>query len=94
LSNRVQLISNQVQNDKLVLNTIWNSFQEVTKFKQDSKDNLIIDTTDPEQAKGQFYKIANNLQHDLSKHKGKSNRFFNKLPIPLIQILNSNKKDY
>lgn len=76
LSNRVQLISNQVQNDKLVLNTIWNSFQEVTKFKQDSRDNLIIDTTDPEQAKGQFYKIANNLQHDLSKHMGKSNRLY------------------
>lgn len=69
-------IPNQIENDKLILNTIWNSFQDITKLKQDSKDNLIIDTTDPEQAKGQFYKIANNLQHDLSKHKGKSNRLY------------------
>ena len=66
----------QTRNDSLVLNTIWQSFVEYSKFKQDTKDKLIIDVTDKYQADGQFSKIANSLQFDLSLHKGKSNRLY------------------
>ncbi|MDA3613770.1 hypothetical protein [Polluticaenibacter yanchengensis] len=66
----------QVKNDSLVLNTIWQSFVEYSKFRQDTKDRLIVDVTDKYQANGQFSKIANNLQFDLSSHKGKSNRLY------------------
>jgi len=67
---------NQIENDKFVLNQIWKSFAEYSKFKQDTKDFLMIDVTDIDQAKGQFSNIANELQFDLSEHKGKSNRLF------------------
>jgi len=67
---------NQIDNDTIVLNTIWNSFVEYSKLKQDTKDKLMVDVTDIEQAKGQFSSIANDLQFDLSNHKGKSNRLY------------------
>ena len=66
----------QIENDIMVLNTIWNSFVEYSKLKQDTKDKLMVDVTDIDQAKGQFSNIANKLQFDLSSHKGKSNRLF------------------
>lgn len=66
----------QIENDKMVLNAIWNSFVEYSKLKQDTKDKLIVDVTDIDQAKGQFSNIANKLQFDLSSHKGKSNRLY------------------
>lgn len=66
----------QIENDLIVLSTIWKSFVESSKLKQDSKDKLIIDVTDVEQAKGQFDKVADNLQFDLSNHNGKSNRLY------------------
>lgn len=69
-------IPGQIENDKLVLKTIWNSFTEYSKLKQDTKDELMIDVTDIDQAKGQFGGIANKLHFDLSNHKGKSNRLF------------------
>lgn len=67
---------NQIENDILVLNTIWSSFVEYSKLKKDTKDKLMVDVTDIEQAKGQFSSIANKLQFDLSSHKGKSNRLY------------------
>lgn len=67
---------NQIKNDIMVMQTIWKSFVSVSKFKQDTKDKLIIDVTDIDQAKGQFGMVANNLQFDLSNHKGKSNILF------------------
>lgn len=67
---------NQIDNDIIVLNTIWTSFVEYSKLKQDTKDKLMVDVTDIEQAKGQFSSIANDLQFDLSNHKGKSNRLY------------------
>lgn len=67
---------NQIKNDIFVLETIWKSFVEFSKLKQDTKDKLIVDVTDIDQAKGQFGEVANNLQFDLSTHKGKSNRLF------------------
>ncbi len=66
----------QIENDIFVLNIIWKSFIESSKLNQDTQDKLIVDVTDIDQAKGQFGKIANNLQFDLSSHKGKSNRLF------------------
>lgn len=66
----------QIENDLLVLNTIWSSFVEYSKLRQDTKDKFIVDVTDIDQAKGQFSIIANQLQFDLSTHKGKSNRLF------------------
>ena len=67
---------NQIQNDKFVLNNIWNSFVEYSKLKQDTKDRLMVDVTDIDQAKGQFSSVANQLQFDLSTHKGKSNLLY------------------
>lgn len=67
---------NQISNDIFVLETIWKSFVQYSKLKQDTKDKLIIDVTDIDQAKGQFGDVANKLQFDLSEHKGKSNRLF------------------
>ena len=67
---------NQISNDIFVLNTIWHSFVDYSKLKQDTKDRLIVDVTDIDQAKGQFGEIANELQFDLSTHKGKSNRLY------------------
>jgi hypothetical protein len=67
---------NQIENDIIVLNTIWNSFVEYSKLKQDTKDKLMLDVTDIDQAKGQFSSIANKLQFDLSSHRGKSNRLY------------------
>lgn len=67
---------NQISNDIFVLETIWKSFVDNSKLKQETKDKLIIDVTDIDQAKGQFGVVANNLQFDLSNHKGKSNRLY------------------
>ena len=67
---------NQIENDIIVLKSIWKSFVESSKLKQGTKDRLIIDVTDIDQANGQFGDVANKLQFDLSNHKGKSNRLF------------------
>lgn len=67
---------NQINNDIFILQKIWKSFVDFSKLKQDTKDKLIIDVTDIDQAKGQFGKVADNLQFDLSNHKGKSNRLY------------------
>lgn len=67
---------NQISNDMVILNTIWHSFVDYSKLKQDTKDKLIVDVTDIDQAKGQFGEVANQLQFDLSTHKGKSNRLY------------------
>ncbi len=67
---------NQISNDIFVLETIYKSFVDYSKLKQDSKDRLIVDVTDIDQAKGQFEEVANNLQFDLINHKGKSNRLY------------------
>jgi hypothetical protein len=66
----------QIQKDLYVLKEIWLSFKEITKLKRDSKDQLIIEVTDKEQALGKFSQIADDLQFDLSVHKGKTNRLF------------------
>lgn len=76
LSRRINDVNNQIENDLIVLNTIWNSFSRYSKFKQDTKDRLIVDVTDIDQARGQFGKIANQLQFDLTSHQGKSNRLY------------------
>lgn len=67
---------NQIYNDKFVLQAVWKSFVAYSKLKQDTKDRLIVDVTDIDQAKGQFETIANSLQFDLSGHKDKSNRLY------------------
>lgn len=67
---------NQISNDIFVLNTVWQSFIDYAKLKQDTKDRLMVDVTDIDQAKGQFGEIANQLQFDLSSNKGKSNRLY------------------
>ena len=67
---------NQISNDLFVLNAVWHSFVDYSKLKQDTKDRLIVDVTDIDQAKGQFSAVTNQLQFDLSTHKGKSNRLY------------------
>ena len=66
----------QIKNDITLLNAVWTTFEDVVKFKTDSKDRLIVDITDPSQANGNFRMIANNLIFDLNIHKGKSNRLY------------------
>ena len=66
----------QIEHDKTVFKAVWNTFVEYSKLKQDSKDRIIVDVTDIEQARGQFGNIANQLQFDLSTHSGKSNRLY------------------
>lgn len=85
--------SNQIENDIIVLKSIWKSFVESSKLKQDTKDRLMVDVTDIDQARGQFGNVANKLQFDLSNHKGKSNRLFF-TPEKDIQFESSIKKMY
>jgi hypothetical protein len=66
----------QIEHDKTVFKAVWNTFVEYSKLKQDSKDRIIVDVTDIDQARGQFGNIANQLQFDLSTHSGKSNRLY------------------
>lgn len=67
---------NQVSNDIFILKTVWKTFEGISKFKENTNDRLIVDVTDVDQAKGQFRKIANQLQFDLSSHQNKSNRLY------------------
>lgn len=76
LSNRIINIPDQIKNDKIILNTIWKTFEKLTRRKRDSKDKLVVDVTDIDQAKGQFDLIANRLSFDLSLHTSKSNRLY------------------
>lgn len=88
---------NQISNDKFVLQTVWKAFVSYSKLKQDTKDRLIIDVTDIDQAKGQFESIANSLQFDLSQHKDKSNRLYftdekdSKFKVSIDKLYNSAK---
>lgn len=63
----------QIENDQLVIETIWNEFVKISKFKRNSSDFFSINVTDLDQAKGSFSSIANNLRLDVSE-KNKSNR--------------------
>jgi len=66
----------QIKNDTILLNHIWKTFTQSVRTKMNSKDRLIVDVTDPEQAQGKFRMVANNLIFDLSEHKDKSNKLF------------------
>lgn len=66
----------QIEHDKIIFKAVWSTFVEYSKLKQDSKDRIIVDVTDIDQAKGQFGNIANQLHFDLSSHSGKSNRLY------------------
>ncbi|MCM5529776.1 hypothetical protein [Parasegetibacter sp. NRK P23] len=68
--------SNQIANDIFVLHAVWNQFVDHAKLKQDTRDMLMVDVTDIDQARGQFGNVANQLQFDLSTHKGKTNRLY------------------
>jgi len=83
----------QVKNDTILLHAAWSSFVENFKLGVDTKHKLIVDVTDINQAKGQFGKVANNLQFDLAKHKGKSNRLYFTHQTDLM-FLNSIKNMY
>lgn len=79
LSNRIiDTINNpdQVKNDTILLNAIWKNFVSQVRLKMDSKDRLVLDVTDEDQAGGSFRTIANQLIFDLSEHQNKSNRVY------------------
>lgn len=67
---------NQIRNDKIILKSIWESFVDYSKLKRDTQDRFIVEVTDKDQAKGQFDQIANDLQFDLSTHRGKINKLY------------------
>ena len=75
LSRRIN-IPEQIENDKLALKVIWDSFKEYVKTRKDTKDRLIIDVTDREAASGSFGTIADSLLFDLSSHKHKIHKLF------------------
>ena len=66
----------QIKNDTILLNYVWQVFKEAVKQKMDSKDRLLVDVTDGHQAGGDFRNIANNMIFDLSKHTGKANLLY------------------
>jgi len=76
LSRRLQDNPNQFRRDTAILNMIWTSFREFSRFRKDTRDRLVIDVTEEEQASGNFSVVADRLHFDLSNHKGKSNRLF------------------
>lgn len=83
LSRRIIDVNNneQIKNDKFVLGEIWKAFKDFSKLRQNTKDRLMVDVTDIDQANGQFRSIADSLQFDLSSHKEQSNRLFFKPDI-------------
>jgi hypothetical protein len=79
LSRRIIDTSNnpdQVKNDTILLNHIWKTFERAVRLKKNSRDRLIVDVTDNEQAAGKFRTVANKLIFDLSDHHDKSNRLY------------------
>ena len=66
----------QIKNDTILLNYVWQVFKEAVNQKTDSKDRLLVDVTDGGQAGGNFRKIANNMIFDLSTHKRKRNLLY------------------
>ena len=76
LSRRINLIPGQIENDKIILKKIRQSFEDITMLKMNSKDKIIVTITDSEQAKGRFKNVANELTIDLTRHKNKSNRLY------------------
>ena len=65
----------QIANDQMIIETIWEEFVKVSKFKKQSNDFFSVNVTDMDQAKGAFSSIANNLRLDLSeKEKNQPNR--------------------
>lgn len=79
LSRRIIDVLNnpeQIENDKIILKNIRESFEKITMLKMNSKDKLTVTITDTEQAKGRFKNVADELSIDLSSHKNKSNRLY------------------
>ncbi len=76
LSRRLQDNPAQVRRDTAILSMIWSSFREFSRFRKDTRDRLVIDVTEEEQASGNFSAVADRLHFDLAPHKGKSNRLF------------------
>ncbi len=66
----------QVKNDTILINFVWNVFVDAVKLKMDSKDRLLLDVTDAGQAEDKFRNFANDLIFDLSTHKNQSNRLY------------------
>ncbi len=66
----------QVNNDLILLNYLYEEFYNQTRLKINSKDRLIVDVTDQNQAQGNSRTLANNLIFDLSEHRNKSNRLY------------------
>lgn len=67
---------NQVESDKRVLKAIYEGFEKRVKFKGKTKDRLLVDLTDDDQAGGQFRIIADSLVFDLSAAPEYVNRKF------------------
>lgn len=69
----------QVESDKRVLKAIYEGFEKRVKFKGKTKDRLLVDLTDDDQAGGQFRTIADSLVFDLYAAPEYVNRkFFDK----------------
>ena len=55
---------NQVASDKKILEVIYQGFKNRVKFKGKTKDRLLVDLTDGDQAAGRFRSIADSLLFD------------------------------
>ena len=79
LSNRIiDPINNpeQVKRDSVIIDAICQSFEKKVKLKMNSKDRLIIDVTDRNQAGGKIGELADSLKLSLDEIKDRSNRLY------------------
>ncbi len=65
------------ETDLRLLDEIWDAFKTATEQQENTKDRLIIDVADENQAQGKFALIADSLVFDLATHiPDKSNGYF------------------
>ena len=65
----------QITNDTILLNYIWEAFEIYTKQAVNTKPRLIVDVADEGQANGQFRTLANDLFFDVPKHESPHLRY-------------------
>jgi hypothetical protein len=59
----------QIAHDTILISHLWDKFKGIVKNKPNSKDRFMIAMTDDDQARGDFFKIANQLLYDLKNRK-------------------------
>lgn len=66
----------QVKNDTILLNHIWDTFKDAVRLKLNAKDRMVLDVTDGGQAGSIFRTIADDFIFDLSTKKESNNAMY------------------